>query len=183
MFLNVLVLHPSHKTQYFVRQNWLQEWIDEATEIVRDKWRFFKAHFWKETGTSATHPSAPSLTKVTLDLYRCHGLYSYHILQRKHFAWEDGDDSDDEDQPTESSTTTAADPLKLYLLSPPLHGIKDPLMWWTAQNPENNPLAQFALDFLSVPGMLVSQLHIVLFTHFMFYCSYIGELRAFVLLW
>ncbi len=43
---------------------------------------------------------------------------------------------------------TDADPLDEYLYSPVLQ-VKDPLKYWESQDLENNPLAQFALDFLS----------------------------------
>ena len=32
-----LVLHPRHKVEYFKNANWSDEWIEEATQIVRDK--------------------------------------------------------------------------------------------------------------------------------------------------
>ncbi len=65
---------------------------------------------------------------------------------------DNSDDSDSEEAVVSSTTAMAADPLELYLHSPPLANISDPLMYWASQNPSTNLLAQFALDFLSVLG-------------------------------
>ena len=40
--LNTLVMNPRMKTQYFIREQWLQEWIDAALEIVRNEWKRYK---------------------------------------------------------------------------------------------------------------------------------------------
>jgi hypothetical protein len=35
--MNVLVLHPRHKLEYFKRHNWDASWIDTARQIVRNE--------------------------------------------------------------------------------------------------------------------------------------------------
>ncbi|SJL13279.1 uncharacterized protein ARMOST_16719 [Armillaria ostoyae] len=125
-------MHPSHKTQYFKTQAWPQEWVDEAIEMVHNEWAFFKAHFWIE-------PEGIALAKSTSS-----------VKKRRCFTW-DKDFDDEEGEALTLSMATAADPLELYLHSPVLVNISDPLLYWTSQNPSMNSLAQFALDFLSVP--------------------------------
>lgn len=46
------------------------------------------------------------------------------------------------------------DELDVYLDSPAIVTIKNPLEYWSAMDPDSNPLARMAIDFLSVPGML-----------------------------
>ncbi|PBK71778.1 hypothetical protein ARMSODRAFT_1016771 [Armillaria solidipes] len=130
-----LIMHPSYKLQYFKKQNWLQDWIDEAMEVVQEEWHFFQKHFWKK-------PDEPASCPATLSR-----------RWQKHFSWEEDSDSDNEELDVLS---TAGDPLEAYLHSSPLVSIKDPLMWWTTQDPANNPLTQFTIDFLSVPATSVN---------------------------
>ncbi|SJL04853.1 uncharacterized protein ARMOST_08224 [Armillaria ostoyae] len=134
-----MVMHPSHKMQYFLQQKWKSDWVDEALNMVRDEWRFFNAYFW--------HVPKPSTAGTTA------------TSQRKHrkFSWDT--DSEDEDETDALSVAMTADPLELYLHSPVLESISDPLMYWTSQNPATNPLAHFALDFLSVPATSVNCEH------------------------
>ena len=46
------------------------------------------------------------------------------------------------------------DALDVYLDSPVIITIKNPLEYWSSMDPNSNPLAQMAIDFLSVPGIL-----------------------------
>lgn len=35
------VLHPQYKTDYFVDENWEEEWIGAARDIIGDQWNTF----------------------------------------------------------------------------------------------------------------------------------------------
>jgi len=48
--------------------------------------------------------------------------------------------------------------LDAYLAAPPLPSIQDPIVYWQGMACANDPIAQFALDFLSAPGRLFSSL-------------------------
>ncbi|RDX44757.1 hypothetical protein OH76DRAFT_1359217 [Lentinus brumalis] len=52
------------------------------------------------------------------------------------------------------TTSGHADPLDLYLNSPVVPQVDDPLKYWNAHlaSPSEAPLVHFTLDFLSVPG-------------------------------
>ena len=34
-----IVLHPRYKTQYFRMQEWPEDWIEEAVNLIRGEWR------------------------------------------------------------------------------------------------------------------------------------------------
>jgi hypothetical protein len=53
------------------------------------------------------------------------------------------------------NASVATDPITDWLTSPPIPGA-DGLMWWTAMEASGHPLSRMGLNFLSVPGMLVS---------------------------
>jgi len=38
--IDVLVLHPCHKVEYFKKHNWDALWIDTARQIVRDEFNW-----------------------------------------------------------------------------------------------------------------------------------------------
>lgn len=54
----------------------------------------------------------------------------------------------------EGVETPTKDMLDLYLESPPIKGLEDPLEYWNGQRATGNDggLAQMALDYLSAPG-------------------------------
>ncbi|EIW51479.1 uncharacterized protein TRAVEDRAFT_87359, partial [Trametes versicolor FP-101664 SS1] len=36
-----MILHPGHKLRYFRDENWPEEWITEAVELLRAEWRAY----------------------------------------------------------------------------------------------------------------------------------------------
>ncbi|KAI0686340.1 hypothetical protein C8T65DRAFT_554460, partial [Cerioporus squamosus] len=49
-------------------------------------------------------------------------------------------------------SSSGADALEEYLISPPIPSILDPIKHWHSLDPERDPLARMALDILSIPG-------------------------------
>jgi hypothetical protein len=47
-----------------------------------------------------------------------------------------------------------SDPLEDWLNTPPIPNISDPIAFWNNLLLSKHPLAQMAIDFLSIPGML-----------------------------
>ena len=67
---------------------------------------------------------------------------------------DDDDFFSDDDYGLDSSST--ADPLEEYLNSPPIPSCNDPIQYWSSMlgpRGKESPLACMALDFLSAPGM------------------------------
>jgi hypothetical protein len=59
----------------------------------------------------------------------------------------------------------AEDALDIYLGSPVIPTHVEPLEYWTSINPQKNPLAQMACDFLSAPGMCSIDYSIAKYLH------------------
>lgn len=47
---------------------------------------------------------------------------------------------------------TVGDALEEYLASPPIPTVLDPIKYWVGMQAAGHPLAQMALDYLSIPG-------------------------------
>ena len=54
---SLLVLHPTHKLKYFAKQNWDEDWISTAEEIV---WEEFRQNY----STYVVHKKKKELTTV-----------------------------------------------------------------------------------------------------------------------
>ncbi|TBU22750.1 hypothetical protein BD311DRAFT_675362 [Dichomitus squalens] len=120
-----LVLHPVYKLQHFKDQNWLEEWVTVAEELVHDEW--VENYKPKPTRTN----NACRMAKLTA-----------HTTQQLFASLSGG------------ANTLTTDVLEDYLKSPVNKSITDPLKYWNTllQSEHDCPLAQMALDFLLIPG-------------------------------
>lgn len=61
-----VVLHPKFKITYFHKENWQQDWIDTARQLLRDEWdKYYKpcidVSFLEEAGTTTNSSNSVSL--------------------------------------------------------------------------------------------------------------------------
>ncbi|OJT01847.1 hypothetical protein TRAPUB_10054, partial [Trametes pubescens] len=143
-----MILHPGHKLQYFRDENWPEEWITEAVELLRAEWReYYKPapEEPEEAPADAPAPSSKGKGKAAASGGRGTGRKSAQAS-------------------TKNATTAlfasisnagkgTRDALEVYLEEPKLLTIKDPLEHWHMMSQSGDPsLARMALDFLSVPA-------------------------------
>lgn len=123
----IIVLHPAYKTRYFESQSWEREWIDNALDHVRETWALYRPEV-----AEVVAPVVGSVDNPFANL----GTF--------------GDQT--------------ADVLEEYLNAPAVSTCTNPLTYWAANlDPvaqdgtfdltPMGALAQFALDYLSVPGV------------------------------
>nr|VWO98345.1 PPM-type phosphatase domain-containing protein [Ganoderma boninense] len=133
-----MILHPRYKTSYFCTQEWPEEWISEAVDIIRGEWtsRYKPATPPADKGKDrAPRPSAhvpgPGRRSAAASMTRA----LFESIARGPSA---------ENQDT----------LEAYLEAPPLVTVEDPIKYWElrAQTESNPALARMALDFLSIPA-------------------------------
>src|SRR5271156_1553799 len=60
----VSVLNPKFKLQYFKNENWPQEWIDTAVEVLRDHWNLY----YKPNESAMISASQESVRHLSFDL-------------------------------------------------------------------------------------------------------------------
>jgi len=133
-----IVLHPRHKLKYFERAGWEPEWIAAAKDIIQ-----------AEFDNSYAQPE---------DV-------------------QEGEDGDGDEEDAEASVCKDGnssnifdnlpalsaprikelrDDLDRYLGTDPEH-VADVLMWWTERKSTYPCLSRMALDYLSIPGELITQ--------------------------
>ncbi len=146
-------MDPRKKTAYFRSQDWPEEWISEAVELVRTEWR----NHYKPVPASivSTSEAAPSAAKP--------GRRSANAAVSAFYCVRVSAPADSASMQatralfaslTPGQGSTPKDALEAYLESPPLTTVEDPLAYWNliAQTDADPSLARMALDFLSVPG-------------------------------
>lgn len=176
-------MHPAMKIDYMVKKDWEPDWIEIVTEIVREEWRSRykpaakpaprptrtpgrlsaqaasqqRAPNRDGSSASAAEPSSGKHTSEKVSTFRRFSGVSATWLwltlcfkrMKAMFSTVPGGNQ-------AGQAHTAVDPLEVYLALPPLLHVTDPLVYWDgvlkAKGPDA-PLAQMALDFLSVPGM------------------------------
>ncbi|OJT11245.1 hypothetical protein TRAPUB_12245 [Trametes pubescens] len=137
-----MILHPKHKLQYFRDQEWTEEWINNAVEVIRKEWR---THYKPKPAAADVDHQTPSGKDKGKGKVPGPGRRSAQQSQDATiamFATVNGSDK-----------AAKADALESYLESPQQTTVTDPLEHWNLmlQTPEA-PLARMALDYLSVPA-------------------------------
>lgn len=166
-------MHPGMKLDYMVKKGWQADWINIVKELVRKEW----VTNYKPALRSAPVPVSGRRSAQATSLHRApdgdapttggtkgasekvrrpycssllHTRYSYfEHLQRMAAMFSSATGS------ASVKAAAASDPLEVYLASPPLPHVSDPLVYWDSISKAKGPdaaLAQMALDFLSVPG-------------------------------
>ncbi|CAE7216530.1 unnamed protein product, partial [Rhizoctonia solani] len=132
-----MLLHPSIRVQYMLNAGWIQEWIDEAIDLLVKEWT---RHYKPASTTKETQPTANQF-----------GYSTY--LQRMYPT-------------TGTSTRSATCPIRDFVhAAPVLEASRDgqpilfnPLVWWHGQRSVGNEwdgLTQLAIDVLSCPATSV----------------------------
>jgi hypothetical protein len=124
------VLHPRHKLKYFERANWEPAWITTAEDIVRSEYNRTYAKREVRVPEVVVAPTAPKKESNIFD-----------------------------DLPALAAprATELRDDLARYLSTDP-ELVKDVLVWWTERKGMFPCLSRMALDYLSIPGELATNL-------------------------
>ncbi|THH15827.1 hypothetical protein EUX98_g9402 [Antrodiella citrinella] len=144
MYRLAILLHPRYKMAYFKKQKWPQDWIDTATDLLRQQWvTYYKP---KATELQVVAAAAAQASTSAPGLASSASASAHRI--NKLFAEDDFDN-------TGTTTTGPMDPLEQYLSTPPM-SCGDPILYWSGMlgipgQPENQ-FARMALDFLSAPA-------------------------------
>ena len=126
---------------YFTHHKWPQVWIDETVNLTQDIWTLR----YKPTPISAPSVSSPTPTPAVASLHPKKSHINFDIILNY------GD-----------QVAQGPDVLEEYLHTPPLPQEMDPIGYWLKQwkageamaNSLTTTLAQMALDYLSVPGLV-----------------------------
>ncbi|KIP02039.1 hypothetical protein PHLGIDRAFT_79700 [Phlebiopsis gigantea 11061_1 CR5-6] len=122
----LVVLHLCYKLEYFRRQKWPADWIDEVKRLLR---KYRDAHHKLTNAMSALTPSGPaSATTSVNDLFADIDFFN---------------------------VSDSPDPITEYLDTALLGHVVDPIQFWNSQLARGHPLASMALNFLSVPASSV----------------------------
>lgn len=61
----MLVLHPRYKTRYFASEGWEKEWVDNATNLLRENWdKYYKGSATQQTSVPAPRAKGSSNVRV-----------------------------------------------------------------------------------------------------------------------
>ncbi|KAJ3516930.1 hypothetical protein NMY22_g14084 [Coprinellus aureogranulatus] len=127
-----MMLHPHYKLDYFTKAGWETEWIAEARRLITTEWL---EHYKRNVSpsTTATAASSSSTSASSSDRFA-------NIRNRFNFH--------------RTATATTVDPLEEWFATPAISSsIKiDPIKYWSDMKLGGHPLAQMALDYLSVPA-------------------------------
>ncbi|KAJ3519443.1 hypothetical protein NMY22_g13198 [Coprinellus aureogranulatus] len=128
-----MILHPHYKMDYFTKAGWEAAWIAEARRIITHEW----TTRYKPVSVvpASTSQALSSSLGTTTDRFA-------GIRERFNF------------HRNASSSSVTADPLEEWLATPPIAtNVKlDPIKYWSDMKAGGHPLAQMALDYLSVPA-------------------------------
>lgn len=118
------MLHPQYKTQYFVDQDWKEEWITTAKGLLRDEWN---DHYKPDGDTvPARQPRADTSRGTKAD-----DLFAQLDRRRK---------------------APKVTEVEAYIRDEPIMSefTDDPVKYWDPKC--DDPFARMALDFVSAPG-------------------------------
>lgn len=133
-----LVLHPKHKLKYFEKQNWDEDWVKTAEEIVQEE---FKRNF-AEYLANRRQKILSHLKKVSNRIISILFFGSRSFQSRN-----DDDDTDDSESSSSSSHEEEfAEELDLYRSSGRIKGVKDPIKWWHDNQGSYPRLSRMARD-------------------------------------
>ncbi|KAJ3505977.1 hypothetical protein NMY22_g17397 [Coprinellus aureogranulatus] len=124
-----MMLHPHYKLDYFTKAGWEASWIAEARRIITAEW----VEHYKREVPSVTTTASTSSASTSNDRFA-------DIRERFNFH--------------RTATATTVDPLEEWFATPPVSTrVKiDPIKYWSDMKLGGHPLAQMALDYLSVPA-------------------------------
>jgi hypothetical protein len=136
-----LVLHPSHKIDYFKQADWKEEWQKTAVEIVREEFE----RVYADILDSEDDDSQPVCLLFSSFLYFFHTFFQE--------ASEINSDNIFDSLPTLSTPkkTALADELTRYLAAP-TEAASDPLAWWIERQAVYPRLSRMARDYFCIPG-------------------------------
>ncbi len=144
------MLHPSHKLQYFKNHEWEEGWIDEAARITKraflDNYATVATATAGAVAASATMHTAASTPSTVRNLPLFH-IVTLTLLIQNIF-----------DQRLTFSVPKAQSPeneLTSYLNAIP-EPVTNALKWWHERRTIYPCLSRMALDYLSMPGKLLS---------------------------
>jgi len=133
--LNILVLHPGLKLEYFRKESWEDDWIEQAENITREEYVLnYESRLPAKANTAATASHGPSQEK-------------------------DDDSYSDFGDISVGKTAHERNELEEYLTLP-VEKVMDPLMWWYDNQNVYPCLSRMALDYLSAPGKSSYTVHL-----------------------
>ncbi|OJT13075.1 Zinc finger BED domain-containing protein 4 [Trametes pubescens] len=136
-----MILHPRYKLQYFRDADWEEDWITEALKLVRDEW------------TTNYKPQQAAADAQVASQAKGKGRAGPGTGRRS--AQQSQQSTTDLFASISGAAAKAAkqDLLEAYLEEPPQPTVQDPLHYWNViLQTTRSPLAQMALDFLSIPA-------------------------------
>jgi DNA-directed RNA polymerase specialized sigma24 family protein len=144
--LKFLVLHPSHKLNYFKAASWTDEWCETAEDIVHAE--FEHAYADIEVGNDKSRDSVSSF----LITQSFNFILTYCLK-----ATQTTSDNIFDTLPALSAPqkSVLADELKRYLAAP-TEATLDPLLWWIEKEAVYPRLSRMAHNYLCIPGMFHS---------------------------
>ena len=140
--INFLVLHPKHKSSYFIKAGWPSDWIRTAEGLLCSQ---YQNYYQPNQSDGLERPS------VSVQLHYQHLIKTATliILTNEQASSSQKDYFEELDS---YSSTAIGDPIDEWLSTPALTNVNDGLSWWTAMDQTAHSLARMALDFLSAPG-------------------------------
>ncbi|PIL29407.1 hypothetical protein GSI_09459 [Ganoderma sinense ZZ0214-1] len=153
-----MMLHPSHKLQYFKKMRWPGDWQKNTWELLKEEFK----RVYKGSGASKNQDDehdGPEPEEIEDD-DGCEASSSNNE-HLKSSGEDDGSDEDDFDVPDDENIFNAlvsitrlrvlekGDELERYL-SIPIEDTANPLLWWADRRALYPCLSCMALDYLSI---------------------------------
>ena len=138
-------LHPHHKLSYFKTQDWKEQWVDTAHNIIH-------AEYNHSYSTTADLDHDNDYISVGLaDNVHCLN-YLFLLFAGFHYQQSQSSDNIFDILPNLAPISSDLhDKLKIYLASDTEH-ISDGLLWWHERGTTFPCLSHMAQDYLSIPG-------------------------------
>jgi hypothetical protein len=149
--VEILVLHPRYKMTYFTKAGWERDWITTAEHLAKTEWaaNYNIVAATSEPQSGITEAGESSNVCANSRQIRCLvlRLFKRFSAARKYF-----DVLKDKSAPI--------DALEEWISSPIITTSLDPIAYWTSMDVAGHKLARMALDYLSIPGTLLSTIYI-----------------------
>ena len=140
MYCTAMILHPSHKLQYFKNAEWEQEWVDIAVELVKNEFIENYSHIKDQIEGPAADDAKES--KKVRDHTALANYHSYPQSSKNMF---------DNLLHANSTEPVQQDEVQQYLEAK-TEVVDDPIKWWQARRDIYPCLSRMALDYLIIPG-------------------------------
>jgi hypothetical protein len=139
-----LVLHPSHKLEYFKQADWDDEWCEAALDIVRTMFECAYINSEVEDEDDDDEVSTNFIPSLTFFFFQFSLQVIDHAMSDNIF----------DALPTVSAPAkpTPINELDHYLAAP-TEATRDPLLWWVEKQAVYPHLSRMARDYLCVPGV------------------------------